>query len=365
MKLQLRREMTEQKQAMLAAAARQVDSAPKEVMLDGHPTLAVSGVYFRCPLIGDELLSKAEMEQRIEAFLYSQLADEPEMTSALMVQTFNKDPEKARVGIDTLCKYLDNIIGNPEEPKYRKIRAQNKAFQERVLPLKGSVELLQAAGFERQMLPGPEGFDEEYYVMSEERGRDTMRLMTLKENLLVSEPVRPELDRNCRVFLPSQHAARVELPPEFYVHGIEDIRAQQQQCAELVEKMGMLRTKEMRERDRIRELRRYRYCLVRVRFPDGVLLQGTFKSSERLTAVVEYVRECLEHDWIPFTLATQTGDFLNVEDTRCLAELELVPASILNFAYNEDVVKEMATQAGSVQFNVYLKADLLAAIEEL
>ena len=43
--------------------------------------------------------------------------------------------------------------------------------------------------------------------------------------------------------------------------------------AELVEREGMLRTKAMREREQERERRRYRYSLVRVRFPDGLVLQ--------------------------------------------------------------------------------------------
>ena len=316
-------------------------------------------------LIGDELLPRAEMERKIEDFLYSQLPEEPEMTAALMIQTLNKDGEKSRIGIETVCKYLDNIIDNPKEPKYRKIRALNKAFQEKVFPLKGAIELLQAAGFERQLLPGPEGVDEEYYVLSEEKAIDSERIKNLKENMLLAEPVKPILDRNRRIFYPSQHAARMELPPDFYIHGIEDIRAQQQLRTEAVEKLGMLRTKEMRERDRIQELRRYKYCLIRVRFPDGIILQGTFRASEPISAVMEYVRECLHLDWIPFSLTAQTGQLVNKESNRCLAELELVPASILNFAYDSDVVKDLTASAGSMQFDAFLKEELLAAIEKL
>ena len=42
---------------------------------------------------------------------------------------------------------------------------------------------------------------------------------------------------------------------------------------EAVEQQGMLRTKEMREREALREKRRYRYSLIRIRFPDGLVLQ--------------------------------------------------------------------------------------------
>ena len=44
--------------------------------------------------------------------------------------------------------------------------------------------------------------------------------------------------------------------------------------SEIVERNAMLRTKAMREREEQRERRKYNYTLLRVRLPDGVLLQG-------------------------------------------------------------------------------------------
>jgi len=41
-----------------------------------------------------------------------------------------------------------------------------------------------------------------------------------------------------------------------------------------VEKSAMLRTRAMREKQEQRERRKYNYTLLRVRLPDGVLLQG-------------------------------------------------------------------------------------------
>jgi hypothetical protein len=42
---------------------------------------------------------------------------------------------------------------------------------------------------------------------------------------------------------------------------------------EAVERSMMLRTKAMREKEEKREMRKYRYSVIRIRFPDGVLLQ--------------------------------------------------------------------------------------------
>lgn len=65
--------------------------------------------------------------------------------------------------IDILCKYLENILANPEETKFHKIRCSNAAFRDKVLPLFGAVELLEGAGFRKQTLKHNDA-DEEFYV---------------------------------------------------------------------------------------------------------------------------------------------------------------------------------------------------------
>lgn len=43
--------------------------------------------------------------------------------------------------------------------------------------------------------------------------------------------------------------------------------------AEMLEKQMQLRTKAMREKDEQREIRKYKFALIRIRFPDGLYLQ--------------------------------------------------------------------------------------------
>lgn len=50
-------------------------------------------------------------------------------------------------------RYLDNIIANPTEEKYRKIRINNKVFQEKVHSVAGSSLFIEAIGFQQQLLP--------------------------------------------------------------------------------------------------------------------------------------------------------------------------------------------------------------------
>ena len=48
----------------------------------------------------------------------------------------------------------------------------------------------------------------------------------------------------------------------------------------MVEKNAMLRTKAMREKEEQRERRKYNYTLLRIRLPDGSLLQGLSNNSD-------------------------------------------------------------------------------------
>lgn len=99
-------------------------------------------------------------------------------------------------------------------------------------------------------------------------------LQTHKEQLLVAEPVRASLARQRRVFQPSPLASQFDLPGDFFNLTAEEIKREQRLRSEAVERLSVLRTKAMREREEQREMRRYTYTLLRVRFPDGCLLQG-------------------------------------------------------------------------------------------
>lgn len=209
---QVKKEMEAEKKAIEKALNDAATySVPQEVEIEAAPVCATSGVMFHCPMIGDVVLPKAEIEAAIESFLLSQLTEEPEMASALMIQTLNKDKDKVKASIDILCKYLDNIRSNPDEEKYRKIRIMNKVFQEKVEPLKGTSEFLQAAGFELRTLTRPNGEEEMFYVLSEEKAKDTDKLQNSKDILLAAEPIKPELDRNLKVFFPSAKANHMQV----------------------------------------------------------------------------------------------------------------------------------------------------------
>ena len=65
-----------------------------------------------------------------------------------------------------MFRYLDNIVQNPTEEKYRKIRINNKVYQERVAPLEGVEQFLRAAGFQTKPMPNPQQELEDFWVLT-------------------------------------------------------------------------------------------------------------------------------------------------------------------------------------------------------
>ena len=109
--------------------------------------------------------------------------------------------------MDTLCKYLDNIIQNPDEPKYQKIRCSNKVFQEKVAPIIGAKEFLQAAGFQlATMKPDPSLAEEEFWVFNAPEGvdiEDSVSMLTVRsifKNMLILNEWRIKHSEITRLF---------------------------------------------------------------------------------------------------------------------------------------------------------------------
>jgi len=321
----------------------------------------VNGVFFTCELLGDDLyLTKDDMCEAVECFLRSSYDEDPIVSSSIMIHSLNGNHVRREACIEVLSKYLDNLIQTPGEEKFRKIRQSNKVFQEKVSDIKGSVEFLKAVGFEQVEENG-----EPFLVIAPEHC-DAERLTQAKECLVKGEPMPLKLYRNPLVFLPSaQSLAELGLPRDFFERTTTDVKAEQQEKSQEVEKMLSLRTREMRERDETKRVYKYRYTLLRIRFPDGYMLQGTFKSTEKMEVVENFVRENIECDWAPFVLKDVRGEtFKGVKMEKTLAELSLSPAAVLHFELDPTLVRDYAACGQSLPTN-YLKRDLLEDVQSL
>lgn len=101
--------------------------------MESSPVVDHSSFLFKCPdVFGDEIcLPYAELQEQLESTLRLQLDSEPTVAATLLFLTCNqKDQEKLNAGKEIICKYFENIIANPDEDKYRRIRLQNKVYLE-------------------------------------------------------------------------------------------------------------------------------------------------------------------------------------------------------------------------------------------
>uniref|UniRef100_H3BYA2 UBX domain-containing protein 6 n=1 Tax=Tetraodon nigroviridis TaxID=99883 RepID=H3BYA2_TETNG len=340
-----------------AASAEEGELLAKEVAC-----LSVSGVYFTCPLTG-ATLTKSEREAHIKEAIFMRFEEDAVEASVMMVHTFNKDREKVKAAVDIISKYVDNICKSPTEEKYRKIQS-NKVFQEKVRCVEGSREFLLSLGFTSVMLPVEGQDEEEEFLVLPEQSPDDLELMKeRRDRLQRGEPVRAQLDRQPQAYRPSPNAQHFELPPEFYNLTAEELKKEQQQKTELVERNAMLRTKAMREKEEQRERRKYNYTLLRIRLPDGNLLQGTFYAWDRLPVLFQFVRESLVDGWQPFELIAPGSQKLRDSEDVALAECNLVPAALLTLVWDAAVQADIAAAGGKSQS--LLKPELLESLQTL
>lgn len=129
--------------------------------------------------------------------------------------------------INTITKYLENILQNPTDEKYRKIRMNNKIFQDKVQPIEGALLILEAAGFEVKELPY-QNTKENFLVFPNEKLSEAAEIFEiLLDGLKNAEPITLELYRNLQVLLPSQAKESIELPPSFFNLTVEEIKREQ------------------------------------------------------------------------------------------------------------------------------------------
>lgn len=65
-----------------------------------------------------------------------------------------QEPVRAITAAETLIKMLANIMKNPQEEKFRKIRLSNTTIQSKLVAVPGAVDILREAGFSRIELDG-------------------------------------------------------------------------------------------------------------------------------------------------------------------------------------------------------------------
>ncbi|KAI5066000.1 hypothetical protein GOP47_0018624 [Adiantum capillus-veneris] len=276
--------------------------------------------------------------------------------------------------IDVFLRILRNIVRSPELEKYRKIRLSNPKIHDTVGMALGGVELLEAVGFTYQTE------EEEIWAVMDPPSMDKINAMQVvitqlekcgsgssKEKISSNEkaPVQRKVDRQVRVFYasPENLAAKMELPDSFFQLSASELRQEAAARKKKLEDSQLLISKVSRDRIATANKRKYKAAIIRIQFPDGVVLQGMFLPWEPTTAIYEFVSNSLRDPSIQFTLVAPGLSRKQAipafaegpAKIPTLEEADLVPAVLVKFQCEES---DSLTFTG-------LHPDILVGIEPL
>ncbi|KAF1330174.1 Tether containing ubx domain for glut4, partial [Globisporangium splendens] len=330
----------------------------------------------------------------------------------------------ARGAILTLTKIVTNILSYPENEKMRSIRVSNAAFQRSVGSLKGGIEFLESVEFtldqetqclvlksavdakchleeglrllnneaddlnieegKRPVVVVPRAADPDFDVykpqitrmQAQPRGPSVTEVLVdnlkSKQDQLIGheKPL-----RNTRATLPGQQSVSSSIRSTTSTMDVdmdEDehpsdsrilISTLKAKRAEM-EKAKNFRTQAMRELDELKKKKVFQTTLIRVQFPDRVVLQAAFHPNETVQDVVDHVRESLQQAfsgnqfYLYVTPPTQ-----KLDPRKTLAELNLVPAALTYLSWI-DALPSLEQSASGFYLRDELVADEYAETKE-
>ncbi|MCO5604954.1 hypothetical protein L7F22_059129 [Adiantum nelumboides] len=339
----------------------------------------------QCPICGRWWKSETEVNAHIDECLSQSTCTLLDNKSEMDMKLGDTNQTKVMLGvflsggpssetIDVFMRILRNIQRSPELEKFRKIRLSNHKIQETVGMALGGVELLEALGFTFQT----EG--EEIWAVMDPPSMDEINVLqevivqlekcgscSFKEDVSSKEkaPMRREVDRHVRVFYasPENIAAKMEVPDSFFQLSASELRQEAAARRKKLENSQLLVSKVSRNRMAAANKRKYKAAIIRIQFPDGVVLQGMFLPWEPTTAIYEFVSNSLRDPSTQFTLVAPGLSKKQIisasaEDPAKIPTLEeanLVPAVLVKF---------QCAESDSFTFTG-LHPDILVAIEPL
>ncbi|GAB4828734.1 hypothetical protein Ancab_018402 [Ancistrocladus abbreviatus] len=266
--------------------------------------------------------------------------------------------------VDVVIRLLRNVVKEPENVKFRRIRMSNPKIREAIGEVAGAFELLETVGFQ---LKEDEG--EMWTVMdlpSEENILMIKKLIPLLEShriqgstssvsVKVDEPTEPDrvneasdapvepkvIDRQIKVFfsVPESVAAKIELPESFYSLSVQEVKREAELRKKKIAESELLIPKSYKEKQAKAARRRYTKSVIRIQFPDGVVLQGVFYPWEPTSILYEFVGSALKQPGLEFELLhpvpvkrrvipcfSQAGG-----QATTLEEEDLVPSALVKF----------------------------------
>uniref|UniRef100_H2XTR2 UBX domain-containing protein 6-like n=1 Tax=Ciona intestinalis TaxID=7719 RepID=H2XTR2_CIOIN len=280
----------------------------------------------------NEVVTKPNLQNHLRENFILNLGQNGVTVAVQMMKTLNTSQDKVQAAVDIIIRYIDNIIAHPGEEKYQKIRKNNKVFTEKVASVEGAEEFLEAAGFQKRMGENVYSFSDEIYFILNDTEVDSLK--SSKESLQTTGRLQVKIHRDRIILIKDGPPSPVVLSNDFFKLTSQEVKQEQIARTEEIELNKQLRTKAMRESTKSSPI--HRYTIIRIKFPDAKILQGTFRASETVSALNEFIRDNINFEWAVFTLKTSIGETVS-DESLTLANADLVPTSLLNLVWNEEI----------------------------
>lgn len=290
-----------------------------------------NNILFGCPIISNELLTKNQWKPKIKSYLSEKFKDEPISLACAVVLSCN-DKEIAEPCIAVLQKYVMNLISNENEEKFKKIKMHNRIFCERVKEVEGAIQFLLAIGFKEWTI------DDEPFLVFDKNINESKEELQQSMNQLndTNLMVKLELSRNTKIFEASTGLPKGSFTPkDFFNISVKELQSEQAARTKEINDSMILSSK----RDKVKATNQeFTYSFIRIRFPDGTSVQGTFESVEKVYAIYEWIKNYLEENDTQFILVTPNGkQLLETDFNQSLSEKGFIPNIVLFFHCKSDV----------------------------
>ncbi|KAI6204375.1 UBX domain-containing protein 6 [Aphelenchoides besseyi] len=277
---------------------------------------AVASVLFTCQGLGNQKpMPKDKLLIKIEEVLRDRLISEPLESSIKMIWTLN---ERTRIdqGVQLLVRYINNVLADPSDPKFRSIKTSNKSYIEKILSLKGGPELMKAIGFLEQQ----DKNNEISLVLADPTDESLESLKYAIQSLEDGSALSIKLFRDPKVFRldADKPIPQPEIPSDFFDLTIEELKKEQKQRTETVEQLCNLRTSHKNEGTSCRKFK------------------GVFMTREKFGSVRQFLSEMLAEPSDQFVLTAPTAQTHFVDVERTLNDYDLVPTAVIHFAWSQD-----------------------------
>uniref|UniRef100_A0A915JA14 UBX domain-containing protein n=1 Tax=Romanomermis culicivorax TaxID=13658 RepID=A0A915JA14_ROMCU len=149
---------------------------------------------------------------------------------------------------------------------------------------------------------------------------------------------------------------------DFFDVTVDDLKSQLDSLREQSsDQFSLISRHVVRQKNEQAMKKAYKFSVIRVQFVDGTILQGTFRSIEKVSAIYHFVQSFLDDDNLGFDLVMPINKTLNQLD-QTLIQANLAPRAMLIFKCRNQDAQKLAECLKKLSTHIYRKSQAEAEL---